>query len=88
MDRVSRLTISVPTKLLEAADRRLLQEGEARDALICRLLEAALRKVEERADIERYVRGYLEQPQTEDELGWSDQAAVEHFAALPWKPEK
>lgn len=87
MDRVSRITVSVPTKLLQAADQKLLREDETRSGLVRRLLEAALREVEERADVERYIRGYLEQPQTEDELGWSDQAAVEHVAELPWEPK-
>jgi Arc/MetJ-type ribon-helix-helix transcriptional regulator len=83
---VSRVTISVPTKLLESVDNELVQEGETRSGLIRRLLEKALREAKEREDIERYVRGYREEPQTEEEFGWSDQALLEHLKELPWEP--
>jgi metal-responsive CopG/Arc/MetJ family transcriptional regulator len=86
--RVSRFTISVPAELLEAVDQQLIKGDETRSALIRHLLEAALREAEEREDVERYVRGYREQPQTEEELGWSDSAGLQHLAELPWKPRK
>jgi len=85
---LSRVTISVPTKLLESVDQELVKEGETRSALIRRLLEKALREAKETADVERYVRGYLEEPQTEEEFGWSDRALLEHLEEVPWKPEK
>ena len=81
----TRFTISLPTSLLEAVDRRLVRDGESRSAVVRRLLEEALREAQERADVERYIRGYRETPQTEAELGWSDLAAREHLAELPWQ---
>ncbi|MBI4491610.1 MAG: hypothetical protein HY690_02320, partial [Chloroflexi bacterium] len=47
-----------------------------------RLIEAALREVEAREDVERYVRAYREQPQTEEECGWHDAANRELAARL------
>ncbi len=83
--KVTRLTISLPARLLEAAEERLVAPDESRSAFIRRLIEEALREAEEQSDVERYVRGYRERPQTEEEVGWSDQAAVEHLAEQPWK---
>ena len=84
MQGTSRITISLPTGLLEAVDNELKGE-ESRSAAIRRLLEDALRKSQEQREIERYIRGYREDPQTEAELGWSDVATCEHLSELPWK---
>lgn len=84
--RVSRFTISVPTELLEAVDQQLIKEDETRSAFVRHLLEEALREAEEKKDVERYVQGYLEQPQTEEEVGWFQLASLQHLAELPWEP--
>lgn len=84
--RVSRVTVSVPTKLLDAVDKKLVKGEESRSALIRRLLEKALGEAEERQEIERYVRGYLEHPQTEDEVGWPEAASLQNLEELPWEP--
>src|SRR5260370_41654395 len=85
---VSRVTVSVPTALLDAVDEKLVSEEESRSALIRRLLEKALREAEESKEIERYVRGYLEQPQTEEEVAWSEAASLQNLEELPWEPRK
>ncbi len=85
MKETSRITVSLPTELLEAVDQRIARPDESRSALVRRLLEAALRETEEREEIERYVRGYREKPQTEEEFGWSDAAGPERLAELPWR---
>jgi metal-responsive CopG/Arc/MetJ family transcriptional regulator len=81
----TRFTISLPTSLLRALDEQLVNDGESRSAAVRRLLEEAVRAAQERADVERYIRGYRELPQTEEELGWSGAAAREHLSELPWK---
>jgi metal-responsive CopG/Arc/MetJ family transcriptional regulator len=82
---LSRVTVSLPTELLDAVDQKLVKENETRSALIRRLLERALRETEERREIERYVQGYLEQPQTEAEVAWSEET-LQNLEELPWKP--
>ncbi len=84
MKGTARFTISLPANLLEAVDRKLARGEESRSAVVRRLLEEALREVEEREEIERYVWGYRESPQTEEELGWTDRATQERLAELPW----
>ena len=85
MGETSRLTISLPADLLEAMDHKLMRRDESRSALVRRLLEEALREVEEQEKIESYLKSYLDDPQTEEESGWSDDVTRQHMADLPWK---
>jgi hypothetical protein len=44
-----------------------------------------MRDAEEQEDIRRYIDGYRDTPQTEDEVGWADQVVEEHLSELPWQ---
>jgi Arc/MetJ-type ribon-helix-helix transcriptional regulator len=91
MGSLSRFTVSLPRSLLRAVDEKLIGEGETRSALIRRLLEEALRdareqalrEARERADIERYIRGWQEQPLSDEDFIWSPQRAASPLLALP-----
>jgi metal-responsive CopG/Arc/MetJ family transcriptional regulator len=64
----SKVSLSVPSDVLADAERRLARPGESRSALFTRLLTSALREMEEREAEECYLRGYHQQPESEDEL--------------------
>ena len=93
----SRITITLPTPLLQELDERLAHGETNRGAVIRRLIEVALqdleereqkarrRVIEEREKVEQYVRGWREQPQTEEEFGWFDRAVSESMAEEPWE---
>ena len=83
--KMTRVTITLPAALLEAADTKLAREDENRSAMVRRLIEAALREVEEREDVERWVRSYREHPQSEDDLGWVAEVSAEQLAKVPWE---
>ncbi|HLB29397.1 MAG TPA: ribbon-helix-helix protein, CopG family [Dehalococcoidia bacterium] len=85
MGGLSRFTVSVPTELMEAVDKELIKGKRNRSALVRRLLEEALREAEEQEDVKRYIQGYRQQPQTEDEFGWSDYVTAQALAELPWE---
>ncbi len=84
--KTSRITISLPTPLVEALDHKLAHEEESRSAAVRRILEQAVKDAEEREQIEQYIRGYTEYPQTEDELGWVDYVSIEALKEIPWDP--
>lgn len=84
MKGVRRFTVSVPSDLLEALDEKLVRDAESRSAVVRRLVEDALRELEEQEDIERYIEGYRKQPQTEEEFGWSDEVVLDRLAQDPW----
>ncbi len=83
--RTTRLTVSLPSDLVAAVERELAHPDESRSALFRRLLEEALQEAEERRNVERYIMGYREQPQTEGEFGWSEAIAVEALANERWE---
>ncbi len=84
MRRAAKVTISLPTELLEAVEHRQEEHGETRSEVIAHLLEAALRREREQADIERYIRGYQEQPETEVDVATNDRLSVEAATWDPW----
>ena len=84
MRRFTKVTISLPTALLEDVERSKDASGESRSETIARLLKAALRAEQEEADIERYIRGYREQPETEEELEISRVLSANAAAMDPW----
>ena len=85
LEHTVRVTLSLPDSLVLALDERLTRDGATRSAAVRRLLELALQTMDERAEIDRYVAGYRERPQTEGEFGWSDDVVRERLAELPWR---
>jgi metal-responsive CopG/Arc/MetJ family transcriptional regulator len=85
MAGVTRFTVSVPTNLLEAVDRTLVKDEENRSALVRRLLEQALKDMQERLDVERYIRSYRECPETEEEVGGADHTFRAWARENPWE---
>lgn len=77
----ARLAISLPSDLVATVERELALPDESRRPLFRRLLEEALREAEERRNVERFIQGYREQPQTEEEFGWSEAVAAEALAS-------
>lgn len=84
MRRVSKVTISLPIDLLQDVERYQKRRGESRSETVARLLAAALRRDREEADIERYIRGYLEQPETPEEIAAIDLQSQEAALSDPW----
>ena len=76
MATTTKLSITVPTRVLRAAERTLAQPGETRSALLSRVLEAAVAQALE----DQYAAGYREQPVSEEEDAILLAAAREGFA--------
>lgn len=83
--KTSRLTVSVPSSLLEAVDRLLVNGGESRSAVVRRLLETAVRDAQEQEAEQRWKQSYEENPQTEEEFGWAEHAARQLLSEVAWK---
>jgi metal-responsive CopG/Arc/MetJ family transcriptional regulator len=84
MRRVAKIAISLPLDILEAVERRQVERGETRSQVIAELLATALRREREQSDVDRYVRGYLEQPETGEDIATLDRLAVEAAKRDPW----
>ena len=78
-DPSTRLTVSLPGSLVEALDR-FLATGTSRSAAVREALQRAVDEARRREEVESFVRGYEAQPQTEEEFGWADVAALDFWA--------
>lgn len=93
MSRVAKVTISLPSDTLAAVEREREAKGETRSAFFLHVVEDYLRRERHRHDVERYIRGYQEFPESEDEelIAWV-QAGYEGLAEAlrgepPWPEE-
>jgi Arc/MetJ-type ribon-helix-helix transcriptional regulator len=84
---VAKITISLPRDLFDFVERQRQVRGGTRSEVIHRALKRVRREEDEREAVAQYIRGYQEQPETEEEFGWSDQLALEALADLPWEEE-
>ena len=79
---MAKIAISLPDEVLEAVEKERLGRSKflSRSEFIKRAVEQYLRTESERTMEEmeeQYIRGYLEHPETEDELDtWVDQASI------------
>lgn len=74
----TRLTVSLPVSLVEELDR-FLAKRSSRSAAVREALQRAVAEARRREEIERFVRGYEAQPQTEEEFGWQDVVALDFW---------
>jgi Arc/MetJ-type ribon-helix-helix transcriptional regulator len=64
----------------------LVHEGvfESRSAAVRAGLRALIDQQRRRRDAAAIVQAYTDRPQTDDELGWADAAAIRMIADEPW----
>jgi metal-responsive CopG/Arc/MetJ family transcriptional regulator len=79
-----RVTITLPPTLLAAVDEECRRAGETRREFIRGALETYLRQRRERDDIARYVQGYIEQPESEEETAAMEALAMCALSSEPW----
>jgi metal-responsive CopG/Arc/MetJ family transcriptional regulator len=84
MRRAAKITISLPLDVLEAITARQKQHDESRSEAIVDLIRIALTSESERAEVERYIKGYREYPETDEEVELSDRLAQEAARSDPW----
>jgi metal-responsive CopG/Arc/MetJ family transcriptional regulator len=76
---IIRLTVNLPTSLVDAIDE-FLAHGTSRSAAVRVALERAIAEARRREEVARFVHGYEAAPQTDEEFGWADDVAVELLA--------
>ena len=87
MTRTAKIAISLPENLLQSIERERQANGESRSEFFRRAAEALLRREREREAIEQYVRGYLEMPETDEEVAFAQSMAHIAFAENPWESD-
>jgi metal-responsive CopG/Arc/MetJ family transcriptional regulator len=88
MSKTSKIAISLPKDVLDAVEEKREESGESRSQFFRRAAEALLKQQMERDQIERYVRAYSENPETEKEIESARHAASAILATEPWDEKR
>ena len=87
MVKSEKVAISLREDLLRDVERERRASGETRSEFFRRAVEALLRRERDREAIVQYIQGYLQHPETEDEVRWVEAASQEALAENPWHDE-
>jgi metal-responsive CopG/Arc/MetJ family transcriptional regulator len=84
MPHAVKVAISLPPAIFESVEEARRQRQESRSEFFRQAVRAFLRSLQEKAAVERYVRGYQEQPESPEEVG--EIGSVSHIALAeePW----
>ena len=85
MTTTAKISISLPRGTLEHADRERRSSGESRSEFFRRAVEEFLRRKERREAVDRYVAGYIAEPEADYEEEISETTAVEVLAQESWE---
>ncbi len=85
MGQAVKVALSLPAALLEIAERERLARGESRSEFFRHALETYLRQERQREEIARYVQGYQEQPETDEEIASAEALSVTVLGAERWE---
>ena len=84
---MAKIAISLPDDVLLAVEKERQARGVSRSEFFRRAAMAFLQRQRDMEAVERYVLGYRDQPETDEELGWTGAASQEVLAAYPWDDE-
>ena len=66
---MAKIAISLPDEVLDAVEKERSERGISRSEYFRRTVEEHLRREKEKEDDARYIQGYLDDPETPEELG-------------------
>ncbi|MBI4337472.1 MAG: ribbon-helix-helix protein, CopG family [Chloroflexi bacterium] len=84
MPNTAKVAISLPEELLKSIEEHRKASGESRSQLFRRAVEEFLKRQREREDIERYVQGYLDNPETAEDMAMAESDIQPALAEIPW----
>lgn len=84
MGSIARISISLPAETLRVAERERRSTGESRSEFFRRAIEELVRRRREREQIDRYVAGYIAEPEDAEE-SWVDALGRERLEQEPWE---
>ena len=84
MAHAVKVAISLPSTMFESVEQERSKRGESRSEFLQQAIQAFLRDLRQRKDVERYVKGYLEHPEQAEEIDAVRSASSASLAAEPW----
>ncbi|RMF89554.1 MAG: hypothetical protein D6736_08145 [Nitrospinota bacterium] len=83
--KVVKVTISLPADLLDAAEQARQTRGESRSQFFQKAVQAFLCQTQAQEAVVRYVQGYREQPESDEEIAVVDQVGRTVLCQEPWE---
>jgi metal-responsive CopG/Arc/MetJ family transcriptional regulator len=83
MESSAKISISLPTATLRAADRERRSTRETRSQFFRRAVEELVQRRRKREEIDRYVAGYVAEPEGSEEA-WVDELGREQLEQENW----
>jgi metal-responsive CopG/Arc/MetJ family transcriptional regulator len=84
MSHAMKVAISLPSTILESVEKERRKRGESRSEFFRQAVQAFLNDLQRRKDVERYVKGYLEQPEQAAEVEGIRSLSYAALAEEPW----
>jgi metal-responsive CopG/Arc/MetJ family transcriptional regulator len=84
MPHVVKVAISLPSAVLDSVENERRKRGESRSEFFRQAVQAFLRDLQRRKDVERYVQGYLDHPERAEEVEAISSASYAALAEEPW----
>lgn len=88
MSKTTKIAISLPEDVLNVVEEKREESGESRSQFFRRAVETLLKRQTEQEQIERYVRAYIENPETKQEIESARHAASTILAAETWDEKR
>ena len=84
---MAKIAISLPDEVLKAVEKERLAKGESRSQFFRRAAEEQLRRERDRKDIEQYIRGYQNYPETKEEIALAESTLGYAFDDDSWEED-
>ncbi|MAF51981.1 MAG: hypothetical protein CL694_03055 [Chloroflexi bacterium] len=84
---MAKIAISLPDETLGAIERERKASGESRRTNVLRAVERHLKAESEAEQEARYIQGYLDNPETLEDVEGFIQLGLAALADMPWEPE-
>ncbi len=84
MPNAVKVAISLPPAILQTVEAERRKRGESRSEFFRQAVQAFVRALQEKKDVERYIQGYLAQPETADEVREVSAVSYAALAKEPW----
>ena len=84
---MAKIAISLPEAVLQAVEKERLASGLSRSEFFRRAVEEHLSRSKQRGQVEQYIRGYQENPETGDDRALAEATAHYAFDEQSWEDE-
>ena len=84
MVKSTKVAISLPEDILKTIEKERKARGESRSAFFRQAIEKYLKQEKESKEVDAYIRGYTDIPESAEEVEAIHQAGVNTLAKEPW----